>query len=109
MATWGTGISHFNPYGVALDNWGNVYVTDNGDMTRVNTASYIHRLNSGGALTGTWAGYSPGNGQFFESGGLAIKGGNLYMVDSNCRVLVFGLPPNSASVLTGALLNLLLE
>jgi DNA-binding beta-propeller fold protein YncE len=74
----------YNPYGVAVDASGNVYVA----------AVYNHRIQkfttSGGYIT-QWGSNGSGQGQFYFPWGVAVDaGGNVYVADEmNNRIQMF--------------------
>ena len=74
----GTANGQFSqPYGVATDRQGNVYVAD----------TYNHRIqkfNSSGVYLGKWGSNGTGNGQFQFPGGVAVDSrGRVYVTDLN--------------------------
>src|SRR5215203_4589524 len=73
-----------NPQGVAIDSFGNVYVSDT-DNDR------IQKFNSSGDFITRWGGSGTSNGQISEPRGLAIdSSGNVYVADSgNNRIQKF--------------------
>jgi uncharacterized protein (TIGR03663 family) len=87
-AVWGKFGSEpgeFNePRGLAVDGWGNIYVTD----TRNNR---IQKLDAGGKVIKTWGGEGSGPGQFKEPCGVAVApDGSVYVADTwNHRVEQF--------------------
>ena len=73
-----------NPWGVAVDGNGNVYVAD----------TYNHRIQkftSDGVFLTKWGSYGSGDGQFNYPEGIAVDGsGNVYVADSgNNRIQKF--------------------
>jgi hypothetical protein len=106
VAKWGssgTGDGLFkNPYGVAVDSSGNVYVTDSSN-------GRIQKFTSSGTLLGWWGldnigytgwhdpgsgrtgVYGDGNGQLQTPVGIAVdSSGNVYVADwGNCRIQKF--------------------
>jgi PKD repeat protein len=72
----GTGNGQFNnPTDLAVDNSGNVYVSDKGN-------NRIQKFASNGTYLGQWGGYGTGVGQFNSLGSIAVDGsGNVYVVD----------------------------
>ena len=84
----GDGARFANPFGVAVDGAGNVYVAE-ADNNR------IRKITAGGAVTtlaGSTLGFVDGNGtsaQFYFPVGVAVDGagGNVYVADtSNYRI-----------------------
>ena len=102
--------AQFNyPQGVAVDNGGNVYVTDSNQGT-------IRKITSGGAVT-TLAGGAHGDGstngiggfvQFNRPQGVAVDGaGNLYVADSLNNTIRLGTTISTpASISTGSQSNM---
>jgi hypothetical protein len=90
MTKWGSGGSgngQFNsPWGIAVDNSGNVYVVDTGN-------NRVQKFTSSGAYVTKWGSAGSGNGQFNEPYGIAVdNSGFLYVVDrKNVRVQQFSL------------------
>jgi uncharacterized protein (TIGR03663 family) len=80
-----TPLGFYGPRGVAVDEQGNVYITDTGNKRIVVT-------DAEGNFKYQWGSAGPGPGQFSEPIGLALDGqGNLYVGDTwNSRVQVFG-------------------
>ncbi len=63
------------PYGIAVDSSGNVYVADTGN-------NRIQEFNSAGAYITQWGNLGSGNGQFNGPGGIAVdSSGNVYVSD----------------------------
>jgi sugar lactone lactonase YvrE len=94
--------AHFNgPTGVALDQAGNMYVTDNWSCT-------IRKITSSGVvstLAGSWWGYADGNGteaQFAGPNALAVDGsGNVFVADSGNHVIRAISPEGVVSTVAG--------
>jgi hypothetical protein len=86
--TWGSagsGNGQFDdPWGIALDSAGNVYVADGYNQR-------IQKFTSAGAYVTQWGSYGSGNGQLEYPDGIAVDGaGNVYVADyQNCRVEKF--------------------
>jgi hypothetical protein len=79
----GTGsAARFNgPYGVAVDRGGNVYVTDNGMLRKVNPTGVVTTLAGQPGSTGSADGTGSA-ARFNELGGVAVdSAGNLYVAD----------------------------
>ena len=84
--SYGTGPGQFNnPYGVAVDASGNVYVVES-DNHR------IQKFTSNGEYITQWGSYGTGPGQFDWPQGVAIDAsGNVYVADTdNNRIQLFG-------------------
>src|SRR5438445_3031019 len=82
--SYGPGSGQFDrPVGIALDNSGNVYVTD---LNR-----HIQVFSSDGTFIRQWGSLGNGDGQFDNPGGIAIDShGNVYVADrSNNRIQKF--------------------
>ena len=76
---------YFNhPEGVAIDNNGNIYVTDTGN-------NRVEKFNADGFLITTWGTEGTGNSQFKNPSGIAVDtSGNVYVSDThNYRVQKF--------------------
>jgi DNA-binding beta-propeller fold protein YncE len=76
----------YNPYGVAVDGSGNVFVAD----------TYNHRIQkftSNGEFIMTWGSFGNNNGQFKNVYGVTVDGsGKLYASDrTNSRIQIFSL------------------
>jgi DNA-binding beta-propeller fold protein YncE len=84
----GSGDSQFaNPYGIAVDSSGNVYVVDAGNYR-------IQKFDSNGRFITQWGGPGSGNGQFgqfYVPAGIAVdSSGNVYVADAgNNRIQKF--------------------
>lgn len=76
--------SFLNPEGIAVDNSGNVYVTDTGN-------DYVEKFTSSLAIQAEFGGSGSGNGQFNNPSAVVVDGtGNIYIADaSNQRVQIF--------------------
>src|SRR5690606_19754680 len=79
VKSWGSygfgGGEFYNPYGVAADGAGNVYVTDYNNHR-------VQKFNSAGVYLTQWGGPGSGDGQFFYPTGVAVDGaGNVYVAD----------------------------
>ena len=79
---WGAQQHFADPSGVAVDENGNVFVTD---------TDRIQVFNSSGIRIGKWGTYGSGDGQFSYPKGIAVdKSGKVYVVDAgNDRIQVF--------------------
>jgi DNA-binding beta-propeller fold protein YncE len=88
MTKWGSGGSgngQFNsPWGIAVDNSGNVYVVDTGN-------NRVQKFTSSGAYVTKWGSLGTGNGQFHEPYGIAVdSSGYVYVADrENNRIQKF--------------------
>ena len=73
-----------DPYGVAVDATGNVYVADMGN-------NRIQKFSSSGVFITKWGAYGTGNGQFRSPCVLAVDAtGNVYVADAgNSRIQKF--------------------
>ena len=82
-----------NPFGVAVDAAGNVYVADQWGGIYDNERS--EKFTGDGAYITQWGSRGTGNGQFYEPMGVAVDAaGNVYVVDArNYRIQKFGLAP----------------
>lgn len=92
-----------DPYGVAVDATGNIYIADAGDNNR------IRKLTPGGAtstLAGGKEGYADGPGaqaMFNTPSGIAIDGrGNLYVADTGNNAIRKVAPDGTVSTLAGS-------
>jgi len=74
----GPGDSQFQlPYGVAVDNAGNVYVADTSN-------DRIQKFNATGSFITKWGGHGSADGQFDYPFGVAVdNAGNVYVADNN--------------------------
>ncbi len=83
----GTAAQFFNPWGVAVDVSGNVYVADviNNRIRKISVSGVVTTLAGSGTL-----GYLNGSGttaQFNKPHGVAVDGsGNVYVADGNVRI-----------------------
>jgi DNA-binding beta-propeller fold protein YncE len=83
--SYGTGNGQFkNPWGVAVDSAGNVYVADTGN-------DRIQKFDPNGRFLTKWGSRGSGNGQLFGPSDIEVdSGGNVYVVDQlNNRVQKF--------------------
>jgi tripartite motif-containing protein 71 len=81
-----TSENHFNPYGIAIDSSGHVYVAD----TRNNR---IQKFTGGGMFVTEFGSFGNGNGQLDHPEDVALDAsGNVYVADTgNHRIQVFTL------------------
>jgi len=99
----GSAARFYYPYGVAVDNTGNVYVADTSNHT-------IRKVTPGGVVTtlaglaGSW-GSADGTGsaaRFYQPFGVAVDGaGNVYVADSYNHTIRRVTPGGAASTLAG--------
>jgi DNA-binding beta-propeller fold protein YncE len=85
FGSFGSGNGQFSdPFGIALDSGGNIYVADTGN-------NRVQVFNSDGVFLSTFGSEGTGNGQFSNPIGIAVdSGGNIYVADTgNNRVQVF--------------------
>lgn len=76
------------PQNLAIDDFGNVYVTDLGNMR-------IQKFNEDGTFLKTWGSSGSGSGQFKSAIGIDIFGESVFVVDSQLnRVQKFDLDGN---------------
>ena len=68
------------PQGVAVDQSGNVYVTDLGNRR-------VEKFENGGNFLATWGFKGSGNGAFQEPEGIAAGGGFIYVVDNDLSLV----------------------
>ena len=102
-ATWldgtGTNAGFWNPYGVAVDASGTVYVSDltTNRIRKITSAGVVTTL--AGIATGTWLDGTGTNAGFYSPVGLAIDmSGALYVDDmSNNRIRKITFPTSTAS------------
>lgn len=83
----GTGKGQFDhPYDVAVDNAGNVYVSDTYN-------DRIEKFTGEGVFLAAWGAYGTGNGQFNYSMGITVDdSGNVYVADTcNYRIQEFNI------------------
>ena len=93
------GVFGENPWGVATDGLGNIFVT-------CNTNGYIEVFDNAGNELNFWGGFGAGNGLFSGPRGVAVDAsGNVYIADAgNSRIQVFGaLPVSTQSTSWGRL------
>jgi hypothetical protein len=112
----GTNARFDNPYGIAVDSRGNVYVSDSasaGNKIRIIYPGGAVSTLAGGGASGTSVGSSNGNGTnalFDRPRGVALDStGNLYVADNSNRRIRIIYPGGAVSTLVGdgttALLN----
>ena len=85
FGSFGDGPKQFNqPFGVAVDPSGNVFVTDSGNHR-------IQKFTSFGGFLASWGEFGPGLGQFSSPTGVAVDpSGNVFVTDfGNRRILKF--------------------
>ena len=101
----GSAVRFYHPSGVAVDNWGNVYVADSGNFS-------IRKVTPAGIVTtvaGSTGNYGTADGtgsaaRFFEPLGVAVDGsGNIYVADYYNNDIRFGIsaPPKLSIVANG--------
>lgn len=72
-----------NPYGIAVDPFGNIFVSEEKNHR-------IQKFDTSGNYLRKWGNYGNGNGQFYAPLGLAIQAGQIYVADmGNDRIQVF--------------------
>ena len=79
----GTNASFYNPYGVAVDSGGNVYVADaaNNKIRKVTAAGIVTTFAGSGQ--GCFIDATGTNASFYSPSGVAVdSGGNIYVADS---------------------------
>jgi len=82
---WGSyGLAENNkfayPQGIAVDNAGNVYVTDLGNRR-------VQEFDNNGNFLATWGQKGSGNGDFQEPAGITAGGGYIYVVDNELSLV----------------------
>jgi DNA-binding beta-propeller fold protein YncE len=88
IAKWGSVGSgdgqFYDPSGIAVDGYGNVYVADSGN-------NRIQKFTSDGIFIAKWGSYGSGDGQLLFPFGIAVDGfGNVYVLDQdNVRIQKF--------------------
>jgi len=77
VGQYGLGEGEFNqPYGIAVDNDGYIYVTDTGN-------NRVQKFDNTGAFIKEWGTYGTNQGEFNQPQGIAIDGYNyIYIADS---------------------------
>ena len=91
--TYGSGNGQlYNPYDVAVDASGNVYVVDAGN-------NRIQTFTTSGVYIVQWGTLGSGNGQFHIPRGVAVDASyNVYVADTaNERIQKFGMVPTPAA------------
>jgi 4-hydroxy-3-methylbut-2-enyl diphosphate reductase IspH len=79
------------PQNIAIDELGNVYVTDLGN-------SRVQKFNNDGTFLTAWGSSGTGHGQFHSTAGIAVFNGTVYVVDNQLnRVQQFDLDGNFIS------------
>jgi len=79
------------PQNIAIDELGNVYVTDLGNMR-------VQKFNNDGTFLNAWGSSGTGPGQFHSPAGIAVFNGTVYVVDTQQhRVQQFDLDGNFIS------------
>src|SRR5579883_573146 len=68
------------PQGIAVDNAGNVYVTDLGNRR-------VQEFDNNGNFLATWGQKGSGNGDFQEPAGITAGGGYIYVVDNELSLV----------------------
>jgi len=79
----GTGDGQFSsPWGIAVDNAGNVYVADSAN-------NRVQKFDSSNAFVTKWGALGNGNGQFYNPHGIAVDniGNAVYVVDSHNHLI----------------------
>jgi len=78
-------------YGIAVDDEGNVYVTDYSATSFAYSTTSIQKFDSNGVFLSKWGSYGSGNGQLYNPHGVATdSAGNVYVVDQgNHRIQKF--------------------
>ena len=80
-----------SPQNLAVDELGNVYVTDLGNMR-------VQKFNNDGTFLNAWGSSGTGPGQFNSPAGIAVFNGTVYVVDTQQhRVQQFDLDGNFVS------------
>lgn len=79
------------PQNLALDDLGNVYVTDQGNMR-------VQKFSNDGTFLKTWGSSGTGSGQFHSPSGIAVYNGTVFVVDTQLdRIQKFDLEGNFIS------------
>jgi outer membrane protein assembly factor BamB len=79
------------PQNIAIDELGNVYVTDLGNMR-------VQKFNNDGTFLNAWGSSGTGPGQFNSPAGIAVFNGTVYVVDTQQhRIQQFDLDGNFIS------------
>ena len=77
VTQWGSGIHFQNPYGVATDSVGNIYVADTDN-------NQVQKFYPNGTFITKWGSYGSSDGNFSSPHGVAVDAaGNVYVADSN--------------------------